>query len=159
MTYDEHVDNLARTLATRPSRRGFVASLVAGALAIAGVSQATAKPGKSKGKGKAKGAGQPKVGICHQTGDGGYVFISVAQPAAAAHQRNHGDVVCPTSDDPCLGYRSCDQTSGACLTEPVGDGTACTDAEGMAGTCQSGVCTVAVESPPGGERAEGGPEA
>lgn len=108
---DRHFDSLTRVLATTPSRRGVVASLVAGALLVTGASQATAKPGKSKGKGKAKGkgAGQTKVGLCHQTGDGGYVFISIARPAVAAHERNHTDVVCPATDDPCLTYTACDK--------------------------------------------------
>ncbi len=140
---DLHFDRLTRVLASMPSRRGMVAGLVAGSLAVAGVSQATAKPGKGRGKdkGRGRGKGQTKVGLCHQSDEGTYHVISVGQPAVAAHER-HGDVACPASTDPCLSYTSCDSTTGACLAEAAEDSTPCTDAAGASGACQGGVCTV-----------------
>lgn len=140
---DLHFDRLTRVLASMPSRRGVLAGLVAGSLAVAGVSQATAKPGKGRGKakGRGRGKGQTKVGLCHQSDEGTYHFISVGQPAVAAHER-HGDVVCPASTDSCLSYTSCDPTTGACVAEAEEDSTPCTDAAGASGACQGGVCTV-----------------
>ena len=142
---DLHFDRLTRVLASMPSRRGMVAGLVAGSLAVAGVSQAEARPGKgrgnAKGRGRGRGQGQTKVGLCHQSDEGTYHFISVGQPAVAAHER-HGDVVCPASTDSCLSYTSCDSTTGACVAEAEEDSTPCTDAAGASGACQGGVCTV-----------------
>ncbi|MDQ3779734.1 MAG: hypothetical protein M3354_04180 [Chloroflexota bacterium] len=142
---DLHFDRLTRILASTPSRRGMVAGLVAGSLAVAGVSQATAKPGKgrgnAKGRGRGRGQGQTKVGLCHHSEEEGtYHFISVGQPAVAAHER-HGDVVCPTSTDPCLSYTSCDPETDACVAVAAEDDTVCTDSAGASGTCQGGVCT------------------
>ncbi len=146
---DLHFDRLTRVLASMPSRRGMVAGLVAGSLAVAGVSQAAARPGNGRGRGqgwgraqdRGRGQGQPKVGLCHHSEEEGtYHFISVAQPAVPAHER-HGDVVCPTSTDPCLSYTSCEPETGACVAEAAEDSTPCTDAAGASGTCQSGVCT------------------
>ncbi len=142
---DLHFDRLTRVLASTPSRRGILAGLVAGSLAVAGVRQAAAQPGKgrgnAKGRGRGRGQGQTRVGLCYQSDEGTYHFISVGQPAVAAHER-HGDVVCPASTDSCLSYTSCDPTTGACVAEAEEDSTPCTDAAGASGACQGGVCTV-----------------
>ena len=82
-----------------------------------------------------------KVAICHRTGNGKFVLIEVAKPAAeGGHSGHDGDIIpapvdgdgkafCP--DDPCAGCTSCqDCIDGQCVDKKCPGGKTCDPATG-----------------------------
>ena len=88
---NDRFDDLARSLATRHSRRSVVQSLGAAMLGTAGFIGL---------RGMASAAPRDKVGICHRVGDGTYRYIEVDRNAVSAHE-GHGDFLAREAGDSC----------------------------------------------------------
>ena len=137
-------DGLTRALAGVASRRGVLRGLVAGGtMVLLGTAPGAAKPGNGKAYGR------NRVGLCHRSEDGTFTYKKLPAKAAAAHNRSHGDQLCPP-DDQCNTYNSCDQTSGACASTISTE--ACTgvgeDEAEFTGSCVADANGVGVCTPP-----------
>ena len=142
-------DEITRGLMATRSRRQLAGGLLAGAALLTGATALEAKPGKSKGKakGKGKGTGRPKVQICHRRKKGeGFKLINVGGPAAKAHRKHNGDVVCEPSA--CQTVANGCAEDGACTFELAADGTECLLPTEELGECTAGVCGPVESDPP-----------
>ena len=126
-------EELTRALAAGASRRSVLRGLVAGGgMVLIGATATTAKPGKGKGKAN----GRNRVGLCHRSEDGTFEYKKLPAKAAAAHNRSHGDQLCPT-DDQCNVYESC-SAEGACVpTAQIGEECSVPN---DGGTTSAGLC-------------------
>jgi hypothetical protein len=156
-------DDLARSLAGRKSRRGFLGGLLALGAGLAGIAPAGAAcpPGRVSKQGQCvcKQTGRPPTnGACPcpagqtDTGDGlgclacradadcedGNPCTTTACRAGACRK---AAVVCPPASDQCL-VSVCRPKAGGCVEEAVADGTACDDGDACTRTdaCRAGVC-------------------
>lgn len=134
-------DRVARRLGAGASRRRMLGVLAgAAAAALAGTAvEAKRGQGRGQGQGQGRGKGQGrgnargtvKVSFCHTSDEGGYEYITVAEPARKAHEA-HGDVECVA--DPCKVYTGTCSATGECEFEAqagakCGEGLVC-DAAG-----------------------------
>jgi len=90
--------------------------------------------------GKAPAEGEPcPAGICDS-------FLDVCDASKTCVPRAGAGVAC-TSSQACVGYASCDQTSGVCVVPP-GAGEACDRDTCLLGlTCINGICTAPTDTP------------